>query len=94
MNGLRRPAFVAVREERLADLAGYGMDAKELDDVVAYIVSGNAGGIVYESGDALMKFAVAHLGFVPTAPTDGGIRVMSVQPPKAVAAFFAAIEGV
>jgi hypothetical protein len=81
---------------KVADLAGYGMEANELDDVVTYIVSGNAGGIVYEIGDAMEKFAVKYMGFVPpAAPTDGAIRVMVEHPhpaPKAVMAFFAAIE--
>jgi hypothetical protein len=79
---------------KVADLAGYGMEANELDDVVTYIVSGNAGGIVYEVGDAMEKFAVKYMGFMPPVnPADGAIRVMSVQSPKAVAAFLAAIEG-
>ena len=89
-------AAIRVAVQNLANDFGYGMDAKELDDVVQYVLAGNAGGIVYESGDALMKFAVAHMGFVPVAPLpDGtpGIRVMASGPaPKAIAALVAALE--
>lgn len=54
---------------KIASGFGYAMEAKEVDDVVAEVMQKDWAGVVYELGDAMMKFSVAHMGYVvPTQP--------------------------
>ena len=75
----REPFPLATAVVLLADHAGYGMDAKEIDDVVDAVIAHDTGAIVYELGDYLTKFATQHLGYVPpvTPNPAGPVRMFA-----------------
>lgn len=75
---LKDVARIRASVVKIAAAFDFGADAKEIDDIVAGVIAADWPKVVYEAGDAAMKLAVKHMGYVVPesgVPSNGGILV-------------------